>query len=60
MEAAAARSKFRDVLDSVLRGEHVSITRWHRRVAVVVPADWYDQAIRRLAEPEGDSQDADA
>lgn len=35
--------KTREVLNAVMAGRHVHITRYGEREAVVVSADWYDQ-----------------
>ena len=45
MDAGAVRNGFREVLDDVQHGgKHVTIERWKRPVAVLVPKDWYDRA----------------
>ncbi len=45
-----ARTGFRDVLDDVMRGEHVTISRWNRPAAVMVPPDWWQRARQALGE----------
>lgn len=50
--AAQARLRFRDVLDALVRGEHVGITRYDRVQGVVVPVDWYEKASAALARQE--------
>jgi len=54
VDSAAARHDFRSVLDDVERRDaHVTIERWKRPVAVLVPIEWYQRA--RLALGEADS-----
>ena len=38
-----ARREWRRILDKIQRGESVEITRYGERLAVVVPAEWFDQ-----------------
>ena len=46
-----ARRNLRDLLNAVEHdGEHVTITRWNVPAAVIVPADWYEQARLLLGE----------
>jgi prevent-host-death family protein len=39
-----ARRNFRDLLDQVARDYHVTILRYDKPVAVLVPVDWYEDA----------------
>jgi len=39
-----ARRNFRELLDQVARGYHVTIQRYDKPVAVMVPVDWYEDA----------------
>jgi prevent-host-death family protein len=39
-----ARRDFAALIEDVLRGEHVELTRYGRPVAVIVPHDWYERA----------------
>ena len=46
-----ARRTWRELLDAVQhRGEHVTVMRYGQAAAVMVPAGWYEQAIKREAE----------
>ena len=38
-----ARREWRRILDKIQRGESIEITRYGERLAVVVPAEWFDQ-----------------
>jgi prevent-host-death family protein len=40
-----ARRSFRHLLDDVMRGEHLAITRYGDKVAMLVPADFYEDAV---------------
>ncbi len=40
-----ARRAFRDLLDEAMRGESTEIQRSGKPVAVLVPADWYRNAL---------------
>lgn len=52
MNASEVRSQFREYLDKVERhGDHITIERWGREVAVLVPAAWYERACAALGEP---------
>jgi antitoxin (DNA-binding transcriptional repressor) of toxin-antitoxin stability system len=42
----------RDVLDAVLVGRHVEITRWNRAVAIVVSPEWYQRAADLMTAAE--------
>ena len=44
-----ARRNFRRLLNDVEHGEHVVVLRYGQQSAVVVPADWYEQARSALA-----------
>jgi len=46
-----ARRTFRDLLDEAQRGESIAILRYDKAVAVLVPADWYEQAKALMAAP---------
>ena len=50
IQSNEARLKFRDLLDDIMSGSHVAVTRYHRIEAVVVPGDWYDQAATLMAQ----------
>ncbi len=39
----------RKVLDAVMVGKHVELTRWNDTVAIVVGPDWYAQALRAMS-----------
>jgi prevent-host-death family protein len=39
-----ARRNFRDILDQVARDYHVTILRYNKPAAVLVPVDWYEDA----------------
>jgi prevent-host-death family protein len=54
MTSENARRSFRQLFEAVIRGEHVTITRYGEDAAVIVPLDWYEQA--RAALKEGDRQ----
>jgi prevent-host-death family protein len=44
-----ARRDFRELLNAVEHnGEHVTVTRYNKPAAVVVPAAWYEQARQAL------------
>lgn len=46
-----ARRTLAQLVDHVVAtGEHVTITRWGRPVAVVVPYAWHEARVRRAAE----------
>jgi prevent-host-death family protein len=46
-----ARRNWRELLNAVEQGgEHVTILRWGKPAAVVVPADWHDQATALTGE----------
>ena len=44
-----ARREFAALLEDVLRGQHIEITRYDRPLAVVVPVEWYEEARSALA-----------
>lgn len=45
-----ARRNLGEIVDRArIAGEHTVITRQGKRAAVVVPAEWYEQAIERTA-----------
>jgi len=44
-----ARREFAALLEDVLRGQHIEITRYDRPLAVIVPVGWYEQARSALA-----------
>lgn len=50
-----ARREFAALLEDVLRGQHVKITRHSRPLAVVVPLDWYKKAEAALESGEQQS-----
>lgn len=39
----------REVLNAVMTGRHVFISRWNKTEAVVVPAAWYEEKVREDA-----------
>jgi prevent-host-death family protein len=42
---------WRELLDAVEhKGEHVTVLRYDRPAAVVVPVEWYEQAQQALSE----------
>jgi antitoxin (DNA-binding transcriptional repressor) of toxin-antitoxin stability system len=46
-----ARKQFAELLNgSQFRGEHTQITRHNHVAGVLVPADWYDRAVKALAD----------
>jgi prevent-host-death family protein len=47
-----ARTHFRDLLDAAEQGEHITILRYEKPVAIVVPVAWYEQATA-LIDSEG-------
>jgi prevent-host-death family protein len=49
IQSNEARIKLRAVLNSVMQGEHVTITRYNTVEAVVVPMDWYERAVGMIA-----------
>lgn len=50
-----ARRGLRPLLDEVEHhGERVTILRWDRPVAVMVPPDWYEKARAALGEDADD------
>lgn len=51
VSANEGRRKFGDVLGAVEHaGTHVTVTRYGKPVAVVVPAGWHEQAKAALAQ----------
>ena len=42
------RKTLRSVLDAVKNGERYEVLRYQRVEAVIVPADWYEQAVKAL------------
>jgi prevent-host-death family protein len=47
----------REVLNAVMTGRHVFVSRWDKPEAVVVSADWYDRAVTALFNAEVNSAD---
>lgn len=48
-----AREQFAQLLNAAQwQGKHVAITRHGKLAAVLVPPDWYDQAVQTLAGQE--------
>ena len=46
-----ARRAWRELLDAVEHhGSHITVLRYGKAAAVMVPAGWYEQAIKREAE----------
>jgi prevent-host-death family protein len=44
-----ARRGFRSLLNSVEHdGEHVTVLRYNTPAAVIVPVDWYEQALAEI------------
>lgn len=44
-----ARARWRTLLDHVEHdGEHITIARWNKPAAVIVPVAWYEQAQATL------------
>ena len=55
VDASKLRYNLREHLDQVERnGVVIPVERWGRRVAVLVPAEWYERALAALGEPEQD------
>ena len=48
--AEDARRDFAAHLDATLRGQHIRISRSGRPIAVLVPAEWWEQARDRLGD----------
>lgn len=48
-----ARVNFALLLEDVLRGGHLEVTRYGRPIAAIVPHDWYVETKRRLEAGEG-------
>ena len=48
-----ARRDWRRILNAVENGEPVAVTRYGKSLAVVVPADWYEQAKTLIGGPGG-------
>ena len=47
------RRRFRELLDSVQHhGDHVTVLRYRKPAAVIVPIDWYEQAKSLLGNGE--------
>jgi prevent-host-death family protein len=44
----AARGKLGDLIDQAMTGQPVTITRYRRPAAVLVPVAWYQQATECL------------
>ena len=47
-----ARDNFRDLRDSVRRGQHALITRWGKPQLVFTPVEWTRKAMPDLGVPE--------
>lgn len=47
-----ARRDFAALIEDVLRGEHVELTRYGRPVAVIVPDEWYRRAKAAIKESD--------
>lgn len=48
-----ARTKFRDLMDEVIRHEsHIYVMRYGKPVAVIVPVEWYEQVRAQTAASE--------
>jgi len=45
-----ARRTFRDLLDDAQRGEAVEILRHDKPVAVLVPVEWWEAAVKQPGE----------
>jgi prevent-host-death family protein len=52
VHAQEARDGFRDLLDEVRGGEHITITRYNRAEAIMVPVDWYRKQTGEKQEQE--------
>lgn len=51
IRSGEARDNFRDLLNDVEHhGEHITILRYNTPAAVIVPAEWYEQARAALGE----------
>lgn len=52
-----ARRSFAALMEDVLRGKHVGVTRYGRPLAVIVPSEWYQEARKALGMPgEGEQR----
>jgi prevent-host-death family protein len=50
MQSSQARINFRAIMTRVEEhGELITLTRYDRAAAVIVPADWYERAAAALA-----------
>lgn len=49
MPSRDLQRRTRELLNAVMVGTHVEITRWNKPEAVVVPAGWYDKAQELMA-----------
>jgi antitoxin (DNA-binding transcriptional repressor) of toxin-antitoxin stability system len=54
MQSRDLQRHSREILDAILKGRHVHITRYNRPHAIMVPPDWYEQASRLMAAAEQD------
>ena len=45
-----ARREWRRILNAVESGQQVAITRYGKKIAIIAPADWYDDLIAELEE----------
>jgi prevent-host-death family protein len=48
IKSAEARTKMSEVLDSVLKGSHVLITRNGRRAAILISPEFYEESLKAL------------
>jgi prevent-host-death family protein len=52
------RRGFRELLNLVEHGDtHLTVLRYGKPAAVIVPVEWYEKAKRKLGEPEHKPQE---
>lgn len=52
VQVRALRENLRDILDAVMLGNHISITRHGKEVAVLTSPQWHKRAAAALAAAE--------
>jgi antitoxin (DNA-binding transcriptional repressor) of toxin-antitoxin stability system len=57
MSASDLLRNSRSVMDAITAGNHVGITKYKTPHAVVVPAGWYERAVRALFDAEVNTHD---
>lgn len=48
MRSDEARSHLRDLLDAAEHGEHITILRYDKPAAVLVPVEWHREALAAM------------